>query len=103
MNTTDLINHLSEQTGYPKSQVKEIFTVLMSTFSDNLTTGNDVRVRGFGTFKIQDRSARIGRNPTTGEAIKIPESKFVRFVPSVNIKSSLKSLAQATSWYAMIL
>ncbi|MFZ4593605.1 MAG: HU family DNA-binding protein [Verrucomicrobiaceae bacterium] len=51
--------------------------------------GGSVQLIGFGTFKVAKRAARTGRNPKTGEAMKIKASKTVRFVPSSALKASL--------------
>ena len=59
-----------------------------------LQKGDEVRIHGFGNFKIQQRAARIGRNPRTGEAVKVPAHKVVRFSPSATLSASLKGNAR---------
>ncbi|MGP8159665.1 MAG: HU family DNA-binding protein [Candidatus Dormibacteria bacterium] len=55
-----------------------------------LRDGDEVRIHGFGNFTIQQRAARMGRNPRTGEAVKVPARKVVRFSPSATLSASLK-------------
>ena len=57
--------------------------------TQGLVENGKVTIKGFGTFKVSTRKARTGRNPKTGEAIKIAESKTVRFKPSKELKGKL--------------
>ena len=60
-------------------QAKTMFELLVQMIIDHLKTHDEVLVSGLGIFKIKDRAARTGRNPKTGEAIKIPAKKAVVF------------------------
>jgi len=56
-----------------------------------LTSGDEVRIHGFGTFKTAERAARVGRNPRTGEAVKVPARRVVKFSASSTLAEQLKS------------
>lgn len=60
-------------------QAKTMFELFVQMIIDHLKTHNEVLVSGLGIFKIKDRAARTGRNPKTGEAIKIAAKKAVAF------------------------
>jgi nucleoid DNA-binding protein len=61
--------------------------------SGALSKGDEVRIHGFGNFRTQQRAARMGRNPRTGEEVRVPARKVVRFVPSTSLTASLKGAA----------
>jgi DNA-binding protein HU-beta len=55
-----------------------------------LEKGDEVRIHGFGNFKTAQRAARLGRNPRTGEAVKVPARRVVRFSASTSLSSAVK-------------
>jgi len=63
---------------------------LLSAIRDTLKKGDSVSLTGFGTFKVSKRKARKGRNPQTGEEIKIPSKNVVRFLPGKHLKDAVK-------------
>ena len=69
-----------------RDEVKWFFECLAGA----LTSGDEVRIQGFGTFKISQRKARLGRNPQTGEAVQVPARRVVRFSPATTLNQSLK-------------
>jgi len=76
MNKQDLISSISGKTGMSKSAIMSVTDALIDTIEKSLKKGEDVQLVGFGTWKRKKRAARTGRNPKTGEAIKIA-AKFV--------------------------
>jgi len=62
---------------------------VLSSIAKGIKKDGSVQLIGFGTFKVAKRAARTGRNPKTGEAMKIKASKSVRFTPSSTLKGSL--------------
>ena len=66
----------------------------MEVISTALKNGDKVNLRGFGTFLIVDRKARIGRNPRNGDEIMIPEKTAVKFKPSPFIENPLNEIKQ---------
>ena len=86
MNRTDLIDTLSKATGQTKVDSEKWLEAFISTVSKNMKKKEGVKIVGFGTFASAKRKARTGRNPQTGESIKIP----ARVVPVFRAGSALK-------------
>jgi len=91
MNKSELVEAVQANLGEGASQTaaKEAVEAVISAISAGIKKDGDVQIIGFGTFKVSKRAARKGRNPQTGEAIKIKASKSVRFSPSTKLKASL--------------
>jgi DNA-binding protein HU-beta len=71
----DIINIIAEGTGLTKVETSAVVDGFIATLSYTLKKGESVEFRGFGTFKVVERKARVGRNPKTGEEIHIPRRK----------------------------
>ena len=85
----EMIEDLATKTGLTKNECEKVFNATFEIFKDELAKGEKVSVAGFGTFKIIERKARDGRNPLTGEKIKIKASKSVNFKLSTAIKDKI--------------
>ncbi len=79
MNKQDLINSIAKSTDLSKSKVNDVIDSFLSNIKDSLKKGKSVQLVGFGTWKKSKRKARTGRNPQTGESIKIAARNTVRF------------------------
>jgi len=79
MNKGDLIKVVSEQAEITKAQATDAVNAVLEGITQSLTNGDKVTLIGFGTFSINERAARTGRNPSTGEAIQIAAKKQVKF------------------------
>lgn len=79
MNKNDLIEHIAQEYELTKTFARDIIDNLFDTISASVQAGDEVSIFGFGKFKLVERKARKGRNPQTGEAIKIAASKNVKF------------------------
>ena len=79
MYKADLVNAMAEKAGMTKVQAKKALDAMMDTTVETLKKGEKVVLLGFGTFSVVERPARKGRNPRTGEVIKIRASKSVKF------------------------
>lgn len=79
MNKSDLITAVATKANASKAATSTIIDVAMETITEALAKGESVQFVGFGTFSIQERKARTGRNPQTGKEMKIPAKKVVRF------------------------
>ena len=86
MTRTELINALAEGAGLEKKQAKEALEALTAIVETNIKKGGEVPLRGLGKFKVQKRKARMGRNPATGEAIRIPAKTVVKFTVAKALK-----------------
>ncbi len=89
MNKSDLIHSVSEQTGVARHMLEVVFGRIFNTIETALAEGDQVAIHGFGTFSVKTRAAREGRNPRTGEAISIPESRVVVFKPAKSLKDTM--------------
>ncbi|MFI3242585.1 MAG: HU family DNA-binding protein [Alphaproteobacteria bacterium] len=79
MNKNDLISNISENTGLTKVDSAKAVDAFIAAITDSLKKGNDVRLVGFGTYTVAKRAASTGRNPRTGEAIKIAARNLPKF------------------------
>lgn len=89
MTKTELVEALVKETDLPKKETKEFLTGLTMVVEKTLKKGGDIPLSGLGKFKVQNRKARMGRNPQTGEAIKIPAKKVVKFTVAKNLKDTV--------------
>lgn len=72
MNKAQLVDHIASKTGATKKMVADVLESFMDGVMSTVKKGNSVTLTGFGTYKASKRSARTGRNPQTGQSIKIP-------------------------------
>jgi len=89
MNKGDLINEVARVVS-TKKEARAAVDCVLSTISKALKKRDTVTLIGFGTFKVGQRKARTGRNPQTGEEIKIRAKKVPRFVPGKALKSAVE-------------
>ena len=90
MNKEDLVKLVSEKTGITKKAAEQAQKSVIEIFSSTLEKGESISLVGFGTFKVVERAAREGRNPSTGEKIQVPASKTVKFTPSKSLKERVQ-------------
>jgi DNA-binding protein HU-beta len=86
MNKAQFIAALAPHFNGSKKDAAHAVDVVFDTIVRNMAAGNDVMINDFGKFKKVDRKARMGRNPFTGETIKIKASKKARFLPAKALK-----------------
>ncbi len=91
MTKADLINALAEDTELSKKDSETFLNSLMAQITKSLKDGNDVSLIGFGSFNVKDRPARIGRNPRTGDAIKIAACKAAGFKAGKPLKDAINA------------
>jgi len=90
MNKQELINKIAKDHGLTKTNAAAALETFLSEIARSLKKGEPITFVGFGTFKTAQRKARIGKNPQTGEAIKIPKRRVVRFTPGKALKQAVK-------------
>ncbi len=86
MNKAQLIDAMAADAGITKAQAKKALDSFIGNVEKTLKKGGKVTLIGFGTFSVQTRKARDGRNPATGAKIKIPAKKIVKFKAGSNLK-----------------
>ncbi len=90
MQKDELIQAIVKKTGLSKRQAAESLTVLLDEITKSLSRGEEVVLTGFGKFKISQRKERKGRNPKTGETIKIAARKAPVFKAGKVLKDAVK-------------
>ena len=90
MNKTEFTEAVAEEAGLTKADAARALDALIKTTSKALKKGDTVSLIGFGTFSVKKRAARTGRNPATGETIKIKASKTPSFKAGKAFKDAIK-------------
>ena len=86
MNKADLIDNVAERLGHSKKDVTDIVDAFLLETKKAVAKGDKVAVAGFGVFESTARKARMGRNPRTGDAVKIKATKLPKFRPGEEFK-----------------
>ena len=89
MTKTQVVAQLAEAVGITKKQASAILTELAALAVKIIKKGDKLALPGFVTVKVQHRKARLGRNPQTGQPLKIPAKKVVKAVPAAALKAIL--------------
>ena len=89
MNKNDIVAKVSDSAGVTKAQATRAVDGVFDTIRGALSKGNEVRVVGFGTFHVTKRAASMGRNPRTGQPIKIAASKQPKFRAGKPLKDAV--------------
>ena len=89
MNKGDLINEVAKVVS-TKKEAQNAVECVIASITRAMKKGEDVTLTGFGTFKVVNRKARKGRNPYTGEEIKIKATKAPKFTPGKGLKDAVK-------------
>ena len=90
MNKGELIEAIAKDVGVSKKAAGKVLDSTIDAMMGALGKGDRITLVGFGTFSVSTRQARSGRNPKTGEPIKIPASKTVKFKPGNAFKQAVK-------------
>ena len=91
MNKSELIESVQRTLGgeTSKREASDAVEAVLNSIANGVKSDQTVQLVGFGSFKITNRAARMGRNPKTGEPMQIAASKSIRFTPSSTLKKSL--------------
>lgn len=90
MTRSDLVELLAERFGQLTHRDAEAAVkTILDSMSDALTRGHRIEVRGFGSFSINRRAPRLGRNPRTGESVQIPERRVPHFKPGKALRETI--------------
>jgi DNA-binding protein HU-beta len=89
VNKLELVEHVAEATDSSKAAAAAAVDAVLDGITTALQKGEEVRLVGFGTFSVKKRAEGKGRNPATGEEIKIPASNNARFKPGAALKAAL--------------
>ena len=89
MNKTQFIDAIVEKSGLKKKEAEAALNAMPDVIAEALKAGDKIQLVGFGTFEVKERAAREGRNPKTGETIKIAASKHPAFTAGKALKDSV--------------
>lgn len=85
----DLVEKVYEKIGFSKKEASELVDLVFSSLKTVMKQGDNVKISGFGNFVVREKKERIGRNPQTGEQIKISARRVLTFRPSQVLKAVL--------------
>jgi integration host factor subunit beta len=83
----DLINKIAKDMGVSKQEAEMGVNLFFETIKDAIERGEEIELRGFGSFRFRQRGARSGRNPRTGDPVEVPSKKVLYFKPSKHLKN----------------
>ena len=89
MNKSELVASIADKSGIKKSDAEKAVKAFIDTVTEELKNGEKVQLVGFGTFEVSERPARDGRNPRTGETMKIKASKAPKFKAGKALKDAI--------------
>lgn len=95
MNKTELIDIVAAKADVTKQQTGEIITAAIAAITEAVAKGDSVQFIGFGTFSVQKREARTGRNPQTGKEMKIEAKNVVRFKAGAQLTAAANPVKAA--------
>ncbi len=87
----DLINKIAREMDIPKQEAEEGVNLFFQSIKEAILKGEEIEIRGFGSFRFRKRTSRAGRNPRTGEPVRVPPKKVLYFKPSKLLKEMLNS------------
>ncbi len=85
----DIVEKVYQKIGFSKKEASELVEMVFNNLKDTLCKGEKVKISGFGNFIVRAKNERIGRNPQTGEQIKISARRVLTFRPSQVLKAIL--------------
>jgi len=89
VNKNDLVSQVAKKTGLTKASAARTIDAFIESITKSLKKGEDVQLIGFGSFRTSNRPASEGRNPRTGEKIKIPAKRLPKFRPGKQLKDTV--------------
>lgn len=89
MTKSEFIDQVADRAGLSKKDAADAVDAMLETIQDALRRGSDVVFSGFGKFSVSQRAAREGRNPATGEKIKIAASRVPKFTAGAGLKKAV--------------
>lgn len=89
MTKADIVEKVYQKIGFSKKEASELVELVFGSLKDVLQNGDKVKISGFGNFVVRGKNERVGRNPQTGEQIKISARRVLTFRPSQVLKAML--------------
>jgi len=85
----DLINKLAKEMNISRQEAETGVNLFFQTIKEAIMRGEEIELRGFGSFRFRQRGARSGRNPRTGDPVNVPPKKVLYFKPSKLLKNMI--------------
>jgi integration host factor subunit alpha len=89
MTKAEIVEHIYKRVGFSKKESAELVEKVFQIIKETLSAGEKVKVSGFGNFVVREKNARKGRNPQTGEEIRLDARRVLTFKPSLVLKNAL--------------
>ena len=89
MNKAELIDHIANSADISKASASRALEATLGAITETLKAGDNVSLVGFGSFAVTQRAARMGRNPKTGEEVRIEAAKIPKFRPGKGLKDAI--------------
>ncbi len=89
MTKAEIVEQINERVGFSKKESAELVEKVFQIIKDTLASGEKVKISGFGNFVVREKNARKGRNPQTGEEIRLSARRVLTFKPSLVLKNIL--------------
>lgn len=91
MTKADLVEEVAKSAELSKKEAEKIVNTVLESVTQALHDGDKIELRGFGSFRLRERKARIGRNPKTGETVHVPPKKVPYFKAGKELKELINS------------
>jgi integration host factor subunit beta len=91
MTKVELIKNLAEAQNLSHKDAKSLVEIILETMTDALIRGNNIEIRGFGSFQVREYDEYTGRNPKTGETIKVPSKKVPVFKMGKDLREKMRT------------
>jgi len=95
MTKAGIVERIANENGFTKAESMDLVEAVLSIIKDTLTSGESLKVSGFGFFVVKEKSDRRGRNPQTGEALTIDARRVLTFKPSRMLKDAINGASAA--------
>ena len=97
MTKADIVEQIYERVGFSKKESAELVERVFHIMKETLARGEKVKISGFGNFVVREKNARKGRNPQTGEEIRLEARRVLTFKPSLVLKNILNEMSPTNS------
>ena len=95
MTKAELVERVANQINLTKKQTEVVVNTVFSSITESLAEGKKVELRGFGSFRIRQRNARVGRNPKSGQKVEVPSKKVPFFKAGKELRELVDEHEQA--------
>ena len=98
MTKADLVEKVADTTKFTKKETEAAVSIIFQSITDSLSKGDKVELRGFGSFRIRERNAKIGRNAKSGERVEVPAKKVPFFKAGKELREMVDEKGLELSW-----